>query len=89
MNTVLSTVAMDDPAVFSDFVRNNLVVTTQWTIDVITNFLGYFGELLAVNDGDIDTFVKDTHSMNNSRTDAQKNPDKKQRYSWIQILFFS
>ena len=63
---------MDDPAVFSDFVRNNLVVTTQWTIDVITNVLGYFGELLAVNDGDIDNFVKDTHSMNNSRTDAQK-----------------
>ena len=31
-----------------------------------------FGELLAINDGDIDTFVKDIHSANNSRASAQR-----------------
>ena len=45
---------VDDPAVFDNFVINNLGVTTQQTIDVTTNILESFGELLAVNDGDID-----------------------------------
>ena len=31
-----------------------------------------FGELLAVNDRDIDTFSKDTHSANNARAAAQR-----------------
>ena len=68
---VLSTVTMDDPAIFTDFTVNTLRVTTQQKIDVITNFAVPFGDLLAVNDGDIDTFVKDTYSANNSRVDAQ------------------
>ena len=33
LHHVLSTVAMDDPALFTDFVRNTLGVTTQKTID--------------------------------------------------------
>ena len=60
-----------DPAVFSNFVRNTLRVTTQQTIDVITISVEYFGDLLAVNDGYIDIFVKDTHSTNNARSAAQ------------------
>ena len=55
---VLSTVRMDDTEVFTNFVRNTLWVTTQQTIVVITNFMESFGDLLAVNDGDIDTFSK-------------------------------
>ena len=31
-----------------------------------------FGDLKAVNDGDIDTFVKDTHSANNARAAAKR-----------------
>ena len=61
MNHVLSTVMMDNPEVFTDLLRNTLGVTTQKTIDVITNFVGSFGGLLYVDDRDIDTFVKDTH----------------------------
>ena len=71
LHHVLSTVTLDDPAVFTNFVRNTLMVTTQRTIDVITNFVEYFGYLLALNDGDIDTFVKYTHSVNNARAAAQ------------------
>ena len=63
---------MDDPAVFSYFTRNTLIVTTQQTIDIITNFVESFGDLLAVNDGDIETFVKDAHSANNTRAAAQR-----------------
>ena len=62
LNHVLSTVMMDDPAVFTYFVRNTLRFTTQQKNDVITNFFKSSGYLLAVNDGDIDTFVKYTHS---------------------------
>ena len=62
MNHVLSTVMMDNPEVFTDLLRNTLGVTTQKTIDVITNFVGSFGGLLSVDDIDIDNFVKDTHS---------------------------
>ena len=31
-----------------------------------------FGDLLAMNDGDIETFAKDAHSANNTRAAAQK-----------------
>ena len=62
---------MYDPEVSTDFFRNTLGVSTQQTIDIITNFLKYFGGLIAVNDGDIDTFLKDTHSANNARAAAQ------------------
>ena len=72
MNHVLSTVTMDDPAVFTNFVINTLTVTTQQKIDVIMNFVESFGDFIAVNDGDIDTFVKDTHSANNSGAAAQR-----------------
>ena len=71
LHHVLSTVKMDDPEVFTNFVRNTLRVTTNQTIDLITNFMESFGGLLAVNDGVIDTFVKYTHSTNNARADAQ------------------
>ena len=64
--------AVDDPAVFTDFVINTLEVTTQQTIDAIANFVESFGGLLAVNDSDIETFFKDNHSANNSREDAQR-----------------
>ena len=57
--------------VFTDFLINTLGVTTQKTIDVIINFVEYFGDFLALNDGDIDTFVKDTHYVNNARASAQ------------------
>ena len=33
----MSTVAMDDPAVFTNFMKNALGVTTHRTIDVIKN----------------------------------------------------
>ena len=72
LHCVLSTVTMDDIAVFTAFVRNTLGVTTHQMIDVITNFLEYFGYLLAVNDGYIEIFFKDTHSMNNARSAAQR-----------------
>ena len=55
---VLSIVRMDNSAVFTNFVRNTLGVTNQQKIDVITNSVESFGHLLAVNDGDIDTFSK-------------------------------
>ena len=42
LHHVLSTVTMDDPAVFADFVRNSRRVTTQQTIDIITNFVESF-----------------------------------------------
>ena len=64
---VLSTVNMDDPAELTNFVINNLGVTTQQTTYVITKFVESFGYLLAVNYGDINTFFKDTHSANNAR----------------------
>ena len=62
---------MDDPAVFTNFVRKTLGVTNQQMIDVTMKFVESFGDLLDVNDGDIDTFVKDTHSVNNSKVAAQ------------------
>ena len=62
---------MDDSAVFINFARNALEIATQKNIDVIINFVEYFEGLLAVNDGEIDTFVKDTHSANNYRAAAQ------------------
>ena len=63
---------MEDPAVFINFTRNTLGVTTQKTINIIKNSVESFGELLAVSDGYIDIFVKDTHSANNSRAAAQR-----------------
>ena len=56
LHHILSTVIMDDPAVFTKFVINTLRVTNQQKINVITNFVESFGKLLAVNDGDIDKF---------------------------------
>ena len=72
LHHTLSTVTMDDPVVFTDFVINTLRFTTHKTIDLITDFVEYFRYLLAVNDGDIDIFVKDTHSENNPRAAAQR-----------------
>ena len=72
LHHLLSTVTMDDPAVFTNFVRNTLRVNTQQIINVITNFVGFFGDLPAVNDVDIDTFFKNTHSVNNARAAAQR-----------------
>ena len=63
LHHVLSTVTMDDPA--------NLGVTIQRTINVITNSIESFRDLLAVNDGDIYTSVKDTNSVNNARAAGQ------------------
>ena len=63
---------MDDPAVFTKFVINTLRVTNQQKINVITNFVESFGKLLAVNDGDIDTFVQYDHSANNDGASAQR-----------------
>ena len=57
--------------VFTDFARNTLGVTTQQTIEVITNFVESFGGLLAVNDRYIGTFFNDTHSANNARAAVQ------------------
>ena len=42
LHHLLSIVTMDDPAVFADFVRNSRRVTTQQTIDIITNFVESF-----------------------------------------------
>ena len=63
---------MDDPAVFTSFVRNTLMFITQKMIDAITNFVESFGDFLAVNYGDVDTFVKDNHSANNAIATAQR-----------------
>ena len=62
---------MDDLAVFTNFMRNTLVVNTQQMNYVVTNVLGEFGELLDVDDEYIDTFVKDAHSVNNDIAVAQ------------------
>ena len=62
---------MDDLAVFTNFMRNTLVVNTQQMNYVVTNVLGKFGELLDVDDEYIDTFVKDAHSVNNDIAVAQ------------------
>ena len=72
LHHVLSIVTMDDPAVFTDFLRYTLGVTTQKKIDVIINFVESFGGLLAVIDGDIDTFFKYSHSADNARVAAQR-----------------
>ena len=70
LHHVFSTLTVDDPEVFNNFVRKNLIVNTQQTIDVITNVVEYFGYLLVVNDRDIDTFVKDTNFVNKTRATA-------------------
>ena len=72
LHHVLSKVTIDDPVVFTNFLINTLRVTTQRKINVITNFVKTFVYLLAVNDGDIDTFFKDAHSVNNDRAAAQR-----------------
>ena len=84
----LSTVTMDDPELFTEFVRNTLKVTTQWTINVITNFVESFEDLLAVNDVDIDTFVKDTHSTINYRASGQIILISNNVTQGIKLLFF-
>ena len=71
MHQALSVATMYDKAVFTNFMRNSFRVTTKQKIDVITNFVESLEELLAVNDGGIDTFVKYTHSKNNNRAAAQ------------------
>ena len=63
---------MEYPEVFTNFLRNTLRFTTQKKIDITTNFVESFGDLISVNDGDIDTFVKDTHSVNNARAAAKR-----------------
>ena len=63
---------MDDPAVFTNFVKKILRVTNQKTNGVITNFGESFGYLLDNNDGDIDTFVVDVHYTNNARAAEQR-----------------
>ena len=62
MHHVLPTVTMDDPAVFTNFARNTISVTTHKKVDAITNFVEPFGDFLMVNNVDIDNFIKDTHS---------------------------
>ena len=62
---------MDDLAVFTNLMRNTLVVNTQQMNYVVKNVLGKFGELLDVDDEYIDTFVKDAHSVNNDIAVAQ------------------
>ena len=49
---------MDYPAELTNFVINNLGVTTQQTTYVITKFVESFGYLLAVNYGDINIFSR-------------------------------
>ena len=63
---------MDDLAVFTDFVRNALRVNNQQKIYVITNFVESFGYLIAVNDVNIETFVKYTYSTNYNRAAEQR-----------------
>ena len=63
---------MDDPALYTNFLRNTLGITTQQTTDLIMNVLKSFTDLLAVNDGYIDTFVKCTHYAKNARAAAQR-----------------
>ena len=63
---------MDDPAVFTNFVKITHGVTTQQTIDVNAIFVESFGGFIAVNVRDIENFVKDTHYANNSRAAAQR-----------------
>ena len=72
LHHILSTLMMDDPEIITNFLINTLGINTQKTIDLITNFVESFGVLLPVNDGDIDTFIKDAHSANNFRVAAQR-----------------
>ena len=68
---VFSSVMMENPALFTNFMRNILGVTAHQTINIIKNSVESFGDLLAVNDRDIDTFVKYTQYLNNNRVTAQ------------------
>ena len=79
---------MDDSAVFTDFVTNTLGVTTQQTIGLIKNSVESFGDLLAVNDGDIDIFVKDYHSVNNAREASQRILIRKNVTQGLKSMFF-
>ena len=63
---------MDDPALFTNFVRNTLGVNTQQIINAITNLVESFWGLLVVNDGDIDTFSNIPILRNNTRVAAQR-----------------
>ena len=88
MHRALSTVTMDDPTLFTDFVRNTLWFTNQQKIDLIANFVETFWILLALNDRDIEKFVKDTHSVNISRAAAQRILISNNCYSRNQIYVF-
>ena len=88
LHHVFSTVTMDDPAIFTGLTINILRVTTQKTINIIMNFVESFGDLLAVNDGDIDTFVKDTHSADNARAAAQRTFISNTVTQGLETMFF-
>ena len=79
---------MENTAVFIDFMRNNLGVTTLIKIDVITKFVDIFGEFISVNDGDIDTFVKNTNSTNNNRPVAQRILIRNKITQGLKSMFF-
>ena len=72
LHHTLSTVVMDNPAVLTDFARNTIGVTTKQLIEVIINVVESFRDLLYLNDDNIDTFVKDTHSANNAIAAGQR-----------------
>ena len=79
---------MDDPAVFAYFVRNTLGDNMQQKINAITNFLESFGDLLAVNDGDIECFVKDNHYANESRAAVQRIFIRNNDTQGLKYMFF-
>ena len=79
---------MDDPAVFTDFVINTLGFTTHQMIDVITNFVKSFWDLLAGKYGDIDTFAKDTHYTNNTRSAMQRILIRNNINQGLKYMFF-
>ena len=63
---------MDDKDLFEVFLWDTLNVQSRLVRDAIADFLTTFSDLLNSTDGDIDTFVKETHSSNSARAANQK-----------------
>ena len=59
---------MDQAPIFANFLQNIIGVTLDRTLNEITSFIETFDNLLSSSDNKIDTFVKDVHSSNSTRS---------------------
>ena len=58
---------MDQALIFANFLQSILGVTQNRTLNEITSFIETFDDLLCLSDKEIDTFVKEVHSLNSAR----------------------